>query len=106
LSTVQAGHEDEAVSNENSQSRAVSISNASGPRAALLNGQYFPNPIDSPGRVVYRKKDDPSMCIEHRAGMWQLKTTSNMGTDQCIAAVKGGCALHACAYNEWKFKQN
>ncbi len=102
-SNVQASAEDEVTSNENSKSGAVSISGALGPSAAYLNGQYFPEPsTERVGRVVYCKRGDPSMCIEHRAGLWQLKPTLHKGTDQLIAAVKGGCALDGCASRKWK----
>jgi hypothetical protein len=104
---VQANAEDRAISNENSKSRAFSICNASGPAAANFNGQYFPNPsADSLGRVVYCKRDEPSACIEHRAGMWQLKPMLHMGTDECIADVPGGCALDECDHHDWKLNDD
>jgi len=80
----------------------VFFSGATGPWAAAINGPYDRTGEISGGYAVYSKRGDPSLCIEHRGGMWQVKDVSNKGTDTCKAYVAGGCALEDCTSRVWK----
>jgi hypothetical protein len=78
------------------------ISGATGPNAAFINGVYDRSSETSGGYVVYSKRGDPSKCIEHFGGKWQVKPVSSKGTDECWAYVAGDCALQDCASRIWK----
>ena len=78
------------------------ISGATGVNAALVNGVFEPTQEKGlDGRVLYAKRGDASMCIEHHTGTWQVKLVSCMGTDACMAVLEGGSALEACASGVW-----
>jgi len=80
----------------------VFISGATGPFAAGINGPYDRTAEISGGYAVYSKRGDPSMCVEHRAGHWEVKFVSNKGKAGCRACVAGGCALEDCASRVWR----
>ena len=82
----------------------VLISGATVPWAAAMsiNGPYDRTGEISGGYAVYSKRGDPSMCIEHRGGQWEVKDVSGKGTDGCMAYVAGGCALEDCTSRVWK----
>ena len=70
---------------------AVFISGAAGLHSARINGFYtVTEEKSSDGRVVLSKRGDASMCIEHFAGVWQVKRVSSKGTNAYIAGVQGG----------------
>ena len=93
-----AAAEAQAVADGNARAGPVFISGATGPLAASINGFYGVTEEKSlDGRVVLSKRDDPSMCIEHRGGEWQVKSVSNKGKHICMAYVAGRCALEDCA---------
>ena len=80
------------------------LSGASGSKAARINGCYDPTQEKGPdGRVLYTKRGDPSMCIEHCAGAWQVKLVSKKGKDACYASVQGGRGgLEHCSSRPWR----
>jgi hypothetical protein len=81
----------------------VFISGATGLYAASINGFYGVTEEKSlDGRLVLSKRGDPSMCIEHRGGQWNVKLASTKGKAGCRACVAGGCALEDCASCVWK----
>jgi hypothetical protein len=80
----------------------VFISGATGPWAAAINGPYDRTGEISGGYAVYSKRGDPSVCIEHRGGHWQVKDVSSKGKYACMAYVAGGCALEDCTSRVWK----
>ncbi len=80
----------------------VFISGATGPRAAAINGLYDGTGEISGGYAVYSKRGDPSMCVEHLGGDWEVKDVSCKGTNACMAYVAGGCALEDCASRAWR----
>ena len=80
----------------------VFISGATGLSAAVINGPYDRTGAISGGYAVYSKRGDPSMCIEHQGGRWQVKDVSNKGKSACKAYVAGGCALEDCTSRVWK----
>jgi hypothetical protein len=80
----------------------VFISGATGPWAAGINGPYDRTGEISGGYAVYSKRGDPSTCIEHRAGKWEVKDVSGKGKAGCKAYVAGGCALEDCTSRVWK----
>jgi hypothetical protein len=81
----------------------VFISGATGPHAAFINGFYGVTEEKSlDGRLVLSKRGDPSVCIEHRGGLWEVKRVSNKSKDRCWAYVTGGCALEDCTSRVWK----
>lgn len=96
------------VAEDNSKATDIFISGVSGANSEIINGFYSPSQErGSDGRVLYVKNDElrDSVCIEHMShteGVWQVKTLSSRGTDQCFAGVSGGCALEACTSRTWK----
>ena len=54
------------------------------------------------GRLVLSKRGDPSVCIEHHGGNWNVKNASDKGKTAAKAYVAGGCALEDCTSRVWK----
>ncbi len=78
------------------------ISGATGDNAAFINGFYEPTQEKGlDGRVLYAKRGDASMCIEHSGGLWHVQPVSSKGKNGCKAYVAGGCALEACTSRAW-----
>ena len=78
------------------------ISGATGVHAAVINGLFDPTQEKGlDGRVLYAKRGDKNMCMEHFGGKWQVKPVSHKGTDNCIAWVAGGCGAEACTSRQW-----
>ncbi len=100
---AQAAAEATAISNDNARAAPLAISGATGLNTALINGVYEPTQEKGlDGRVLYRKRGDPSMIMEHRGGIWQVKLVSSKGKAGCWAYVAGGCAAEACTSRMWK----
>jgi hypothetical protein len=100
---AQAAAEEMSISNDNAHAAPVVISGATGANAARVNGVYEPTEekgVD--GRVLYRKRGDPSKCMEHRGGNWEVKQVSRKGTAAGFAFVAGGCAAEACTSRKWR----
>jgi hypothetical protein len=98
-----AAAEARAVTDGNARAGPVFISGATGPHAAAINGFYGVTEEKSlDGRLVLSKRGDPSTCVEHHGGQWQVKHVSNKGTILCRACVAGGCALEDCASRVWR----
>ena len=92
-----------AVADDNARAAGLVISGATGTWAEGINGFFAATQEKgSDGRVVYGKCGDASMCIEHRAGQWEVKPVSDKGSDKCSAFVTGGCALEACTSRVWR----
>ncbi len=78
------------------------ISGATGNEAALINGFFEPTQEKGlDGRVLYAKRGDASVCIEHYGGQWKVKDAACKGMDAFWAYVAGGCGLEACASRMW-----
>ncbi len=60
------------------------------------------------GRVLYKKRGNDSLILEHfqgnTGGKWQIKSASSKGKGSYYAVVVGGCALEACVDREWDEK--
>ena len=98
-----AAAEARAVADGNARAGPVFISGATGPQAAFINGFYGVTEEKSlDGRLVLSKRGDPSVCIEHYGGMWQVKNMSSKGKSACQAFVAGGCALEDCTSRVWR----
>ena len=98
-----AAAEATALSNDNARAALLFISGATGARAAEINGVLEPTEEKGlDGRVLYRKRGDGSVCMEHFGGRWEVKAVSSKGTDACYAYVAGGCAAEACTSRMWK----
>ena len=79
------------------------ISGATGAKAAAINGVLEPTQEKGlDGRVLYCKRGDGRVCMEHFAGKWQVKSVSMKGKNSCYASVAGGCAAEACTSRIWK----
>ena len=92
-----------AVAEENARAAPVFISGATGPKAEFINGYFLPTEEKGlDGRVLYSKRGDGSMCIEHLEERWQVKPVSSKGTAACYASVAGGCALPGCDSRVWR----
>ena len=79
------------------------IRGGTGVNVAGINGFYEPaqeKGLD--GRVLYAKRGDARVCIEHHEGDWEVKPVSSKGTNVCYAYVAGGCGLDACTSRVWK----
>jgi hypothetical protein len=98
-----AAAEARAVADGNARAGPVFISGATGPLAASINGFYVVTEEKSlDGRLVLSKRGDPSMCIEHHRGQWEVKSVSSKGKAECRVYVAGGCALEDCTSRVWK----
>ena len=98
-----AAAEARAVAHDNARAAPVVISGATGAKAAAINGVLEPTQEKGlDGRVLYRKRGDPSMIMEHRGGQWEVKAVSSKGTAAGYAYVAGGCAAEACTSRMWK----
>ena len=98
-----AEHAAAIIDGDNARAGPVFISGATGLFAVAINGIYAPTQDKGlDGRVVMSKRGDPSQCIEHFGGKWQVKPVSSKGTDACWAYVAGDCALQDCASRIWK----
>ena len=92
-----------AIADGNARAGPVFISGATGPKAVAINGFYEVTEEKSlDGSLVLSKRGDPSVCIEHHGGDWDVKDVSNKGKDGCKAYVAGGCALEDCTSRVWK----
>ncbi len=78
------------------------ISGATGSSASVLNGYYEPTKKKgTDGRVVYAKRGDGGVCIEHFNGQWDIKYSSKKGINYREAYVNGGLAFESCASRVW-----
>ncbi len=78
------------------------ISGATGITAADINGPFDPTQEKGlDGRVLYAKRGDKSICMEHFGGKWQVKHVSHKGKETCVAHVAGGCGAEACTSRQW-----
>ncbi len=97
-----AAAEATAVAADNALAVPLFISGATCVNAAGINGLFEPTQEKgADGRVLYAKRGDISVCMEHAAGTWQIKDVSSKGTDDCFASVEGGCAAEACTSRQW-----
>jgi hypothetical protein len=97
-----AAAEARAVAHDNARAEPVFISGATGVNADLINGVLEPTEEKGlDGRVLYRKRGDSSVCMEHFGGKWQVKSVSSKGKGNCYASVRGGCAAEACSLRPW-----
>ncbi len=92
-----------AVADDNGRASAVFFS---GTNSSVINGLYEPTEEKgSDGRVVYKKRGNDNVIIEHYQGrIWQIKRASNKGKGGYYAQVAGGCALEACVDRVWDEK--
>ena len=86
---------------DNSRAGLVFLSGAQGVCALKVNGLWRATAERLQGRVVYVKVGDDSLCIEHFAGKWQVKSLSDRGKNTAWASFPGGCALEACTSRVW-----
>jgi hypothetical protein len=94
-----------AVADRNARAGPTFISGAFGPHAARINGFYVVTEEKSlDGSLVLSKRGDPSVCIEHRSGWWEVKDVSDKGRNLCWACVEGGCALEDCTSRMWRVR--
>ncbi len=97
-----AAAEARAVADGNARAGPVFISGATGSCAGSINGFYGVTEEKSlDGRLVLSKRGDPSVCIEHHGGDWEVKLASTRGKAACMAYVAGGCALEDCTSRVW-----
>jgi hypothetical protein len=95
---IQAAAEVEAIEHDNAQAVPMLMSGAS----AAIDGFY--DPAQEKGldcRVLYFKRGDASVLIEHFRGQWQVKALTNKGQNICYAMCAGGCALNSCSSHKW-----
>lgn len=72
------------------------------PDAAKINGVFEPtqeNGLD--GRVLYTKRGDTRVIIEHHGGFWRITHAKFKGKNNTYAHVPGGAALEACRTLVW-----
>jgi hypothetical protein len=80
----------------------VFISGATGLHSFGINGPYDGTAEVSGGYAVYSKRGDGSVCIEHRAGKWQVKHVAAKGRDSSIASASGHRVLDDYASCVWR----
>ena len=98
-----AAAEATAVAHDNARAVPVFISGATGVNAAGINGFFEPTQEKGlDGRLIFTKRGDASVLMEHFQGNWHSKPVSYKGRDCCSAYVAGGCALAACTSRQWK----
>ena len=98
-----------AVADDNAKASAVFFSGTTCSFASYINGLFEPTEEkSSDGRVVYKKRENDNVIIEHyqggqwgEGGIWQIKHISNKGKNIVFAEVRGGCALEACVDRVW-----
>ena len=79
------------------------ISGATGSLASVVNGYYEPTEEKgADGRVMYKKRGDGGLCIEHFDGVWEIKYSSKKAINFREAYVIGGLAFESCASRVWK----
>ena len=92
-----------AISAENARAAPVFISGATGESAAAINGFFEPTQEKGlDGRVLYAKRGDASVCIEHYKGDWEVKPVERKRKNGCVGRVAGDCALENCTSRLWK----
>ena len=78
------------------------ISGATGSLASVVNGYYEPTEEKgADGRVMYAKRGDGGVCIEHFEGKWDIKIISIKNSNVRFAYVSGRLAFEACTLKEW-----
>ena len=96
-------YEQQVIDIDNAKASNIFISGASGPCATGINGLYSPTRTRGlDGRILYIKRSNASMCIEHSTGVWQVRYMSRDGSVGCWAGTSGGCALEACTSRTWR----
>jgi hypothetical protein len=91
------------IAEDNARAGPVFISGATGSVASVVNGYYEPTEEKgADGRVMYAKRGDGGVCIEHFLGIWGIKYSSNKGTNDKEAYVRGDLAFEANASRVWK----
>ena len=92
----------QSIAEDNARAGPVFISGATGSLASVVNGYYEPTEEKgADGRVMYAKRGDGGVCIEHFGGFWQVKRVEDRGKSACMASVAGGCALVDCVARVW-----
>ncbi len=75
---------------------------SAGPDAAKINGVFEPTQEKGlDGRVLYAKRGDARVIIEHHGGFWRITHASWKGKNNTYAHVPGGAALEACRTLVW-----
>ena len=98
-----AAAEERAVAADNARAAPVFISGHTGDEVAAINGSYEPTQEKGlDGRVLYAKRGDASVCIEHSEGQWRVKHVSCKGKNGCRAINAGGGGLEDCTSRVWK----
>ncbi len=93
----------QSIAEDNARAGPVFVSGATGSSASVLNGYYEPTEEKgADGRVMYAKRGDGSVCIEHFKEEWGVKNNSNKNSNRCSAHVSGGSAFDSCASRVWK----
>jgi hypothetical protein len=91
-----------ALADDNARAVPVFISGATGTHAAGMKGFFDPTQEKGlDGRVLYAKRGDESVCMEHFAGKWMVKPVSLKGKVNCHAYVWAGCGAEACSSRQW-----
>ena len=93
----------QSIAEDNARAGPVFISGATGSLASVVNGYYEPTEEKgADGRVMYAKRGDGGVCIEHFEGEWHVKCFWKKGTSYREAYVNGGLAFESCASRVWK----
>ena len=97
------GHRKSSFEVENMRAVPVVISGATGPSIiSYVNGFFDPSKRKgADGRLIYIKRDQTNVCLEHFNGLWQVKPVSDIGKDSFFATLEGNSALLDCSSNQW-----
>jgi hypothetical protein len=96
-----AAAEARSVADGNARAGPVFINGATGLRSAFINGvDVVTEEKSSDGRLVLSKRGDPSVCIEHHGGQWEVKKSVKQGQGWMLSTLQAGTrwrtAPHAC----------
>jgi hypothetical protein len=72
----------QGIAEDNARAGPVFISGATGSSASVVNGYYeLTEEKGADGRVMYAKRGDDTLCIEHFNGQWDIKYSAKKGID-------------------------
>jgi len=100
---IYVGHRKSSFEAENKRAVSVVIYGASeSPAASYVNGFFDPSTSKGmDGRLIYIKRGQTDVCLEHFNGQWQVKPVSEIGKDSFFATLQGNRALLDCSSNQW-----
>jgi hypothetical protein len=96
------GQRASSIALENQRAEAVYISGATGSFASIVNGVFNPTQmIGVDGRLIYVKRNQDDVILEHVDGHWRVKPSNTKNTPSFYAMLEGNNALLDCSSHQW-----